>query len=173
MRHCVALGLGGITWLKNGQNWLRITNWLRFADILLLGNILIQLVCNLLEVTTSLTLCWLTIAIWFDVEVGEPISDHNIITFCVNVHPYLRKSSEKEFCDFNKAEWSRLNELFEHIPRHCAFLSADINDVWSVWMVLFVTAVNECIPKKRKKKNRWAPRISSELIKLSQNNDEL
>lgn len=40
-------------------------------------------------------------------------------------------------------------------------------------MVLFVTAVNECIPKKRKKKNRWAPRISSELIKLSQNNDEL
>lgn len=111
MRHCVALGLGGITWLKNGQNWLRITNWLRFADILLLGNILIQLVCNLLEVTTSWTLCWLTIAIWFDVEVGEPISDHNIITFCVNVHPYLRKSSEKEFCDFNKAEWSRLNEL--------------------------------------------------------------
>lgn len=136
MRHCVALGLGGITWLKNGQNWLRITNWLRFADILLLGNILIQLVCNLLEVTTSLTLCWLTIAIWFDVEVGEPISDHNIITFCVNVHPYLRKSSEKEFCNFNKAEWSRLNELFEHIPRHCAFLSADINDVWSVWSCL-------------------------------------
>lgn len=34
-------------------------------------------------------------------EVGEPISDHNIITFNVNVYPYHRKSSERKFYNFN------------------------------------------------------------------------
>ena len=66
-----------------------------------------------------------------DAEVGEPISDHNIITFNVNVHLYHRKSSERKFYDYNKADWSRLNQLFEHIPWHCAFLSNDVNEVWS------------------------------------------
>ena len=101
-----------------------------------------------------------------DVEVGEPISDHNIITFKVNVHPYHRKSSEREFYVFNKADWSRLNELFEHIPWHCAFLSNDVNEVWSAWTDLFFTAVDECISKKRKKNYRRAPWISAEIIKL-------
>ena len=39
-----------------------------------------------------------------DVEAGEPISDHKIVTFKVNVHSYHRKSSERKFYDFNKAE---------------------------------------------------------------------
>jgi len=50
-----------------------------------------------------------------DVEVVEPISDHKIITFSMNVYSYHRISSEREFYDFNKADWSFLNELFEHI----------------------------------------------------------
>ena len=101
-----------------------------------------------------------------DVEVGEPISDHNIISFNVNFHPYHQKSSGRGFYDFNKADWLRLNELFKHIPWHCAFLSNGVNEVWSVWTDLFFTAVDECISKRRKKKNRWAPWISAEIIKL-------
>ena len=101
-----------------------------------------------------------------DTEVGEPISNNNIITFHVNVHPYHRKSSERKFYDYNKADWSRLNELFEHIPWHCAFLSNDVNEVWSAWTDLFFTAVDECISKKKKKKNRRSPWISAEIIKL-------
>ena len=30
-----------------------------------------------------------------DVEIGEPISNHNIITFKANVNPYQRKSSKR------------------------------------------------------------------------------
>ena len=104
-----------------------------------------------------------------DVEVGEPISDHNIITFNVNIHPYHRKSSERKFYDYNKADWSRLNELYElfkHIPWHCAFLSNDVNEVWSAWTDLFFTAADESISKKKKKKNRRSPWISAEIIKL-------
>ena len=101
-----------------------------------------------------------------DVEVGEPISDRKIVTFKVNVHPYHRKSFERKFYDFNKADWSRLNELFKCIPWHCAFLSDDINEIWNAWTDLFFIAVDECIPKQRKKKNRRAPWISSDIIKL-------
>ena len=101
-----------------------------------------------------------------DVEVGESISDYNIISFNVIVHPYHRKSSEGRFNDFHKADWLRLNELFEHIPWHCAFLSNDVNEVWSAWTGLFFTAIDECISKRRKKKNRRAPWISAEIIKL-------
>ena len=82
-----------------------------------------------------------------DVAVGEPISDYNIISFNVNVHPYHRKSSERRFYDFHKADWLRLNELFEHVPWHCAFLFSDVNEVWSAWTGLFFTAIDECISK--------------------------
>ena len=41
-----------------------------------------------------------------------------------------------------------------------------MNEVWSAWSDLFFTAVDECISKKRKKKNRRAPWISQEIIKL-------
>lgn len=99
-------------------------------------------------------------------EVGEPISDHNIITFNVNVHPYHRKSSERKVYDFNKADWSHLNELIQHIPWHCAFLSNNVNEVWSAWTDLFFTAVDEYISKKKKKKDRQSPWISAGLIKL-------
>ena len=99
-------------------------------------------------------------------EVGEPISDHKTITFRVNVHPYHRKSSERKCYDFNKADWSRLNELFKCIPWNCEFLSDDINEIWSAWTDLFFIAIDECILKHRKKKNRRAPWISSDIIKL-------
>ena len=83
-----------------------------------------------------------------DAEVGEPISDHNIITFNVNVHPYHRKSSERKFYDYNKADWSRLNELFEHIPCHCAFLSNDVIEV----PIYFLPPLTSAFQKRKRRK---------------------
>ena len=58
-----------------------------------------------------------------DVQVCEPISDHNVVTFNANVYPYRRKHIKKEFYNFKKADWEQLNTLFEIIPWDCAFLS--------------------------------------------------
>ena len=102
-----------------------------------------------------------------DVEVGEPISDHNIVTFKTNVNPYQRKSSKRKFHNFEKADWSGLNELFRHVPWDCVFVSNDINEVWNAWVDLFNAAVDQCVPKKSKKKNRCAPWISNDIIKLA------
>ena len=102
-----------------------------------------------------------------DVEVGEPISDHNIVTFKTNVNPYQRKSSKREFYNFEKADWSGLNELFRHVPWECIFVSNDTNEVWNAWVDLDNAAVDQCVPKKSKKKNRLAPWISNDIIKLA------
>ena len=102
-----------------------------------------------------------------DVDIGEPISDHNIITFKANVNPYQRKSSKKEFSNFDKADWSGLNELFKHMPWDCVFVSNDMNEVWNAWVDLFDSAVDQCIPNKNKRKNRRAPWISDDIVKLA------
>ena len=80
--------------------------------------------------------------------MGEPISDHNVVTFNANVYPYRHKHTKKEFYNFKKADWEQLNTLFEIIPWDCAFLSQDIHVVWRAWLNLFNTAVDQCIPKR-------------------------
>ena len=44
-----------------------------------------------------------------NLEVGEPFSDHNSITFIVNTRPYQQRISTKENYAFNKADWNHLN----------------------------------------------------------------
>ena len=101
-----------------------------------------------------------------DVQVGEPISDHNVVTFNANVYPYRRKHTKKEFYNFKKADWEQLNTLFEIIPWDCAFLSQDIHVVWRAWLDLFNTAVDKCIPKRTKSKHNRPPWISDEILQL-------
>jgi len=115
-----------ISWLNDNLkmlNWTARWNYELIADILS-DSFLTQMalqptresrICDFVLTNNSDMVC--------DVEVVEPISDHKIITFSMNVYSYHRISSEREFYDFNKADWSFLNELFEHIQWHYAFLS--------------------------------------------------
>ena len=143
------------------------SNYVLFADILA-DNFLTQMVLQPTRENNILDLVLTNnIDLVVDVEVGEPISDHNIITFRVNVNPYRIQSSKKEFYNFDKANWSDLNELFNNIPWDCAFISNDINDIWNSWVDLYNTAVDHCISKKHTKKNRRAPWISDDIIKIA------
>ena len=75
-----------------------------FSDILF-DNFLTQMVLQLTRGNNILDLVLTNNSdVICDAEVGEPISDHNIITFNVNVHAYHRKSSERKFYDYNKAD---------------------------------------------------------------------
>ena len=53
------------------------------------------------------------------------------------------------------------------MPWECVFVSNDINEVWNAWVDLVNAAVDQCVPKKSKKKNRFAPWISNDIIKLA------
>ena len=95
-----------------------------------------------------------------DVEVGESISDHNIVTFKTNVNPYQRKSSKREFHNFEKADWSGLNELFRHVPWECVFVSNDINEVWNAWADLSITPQSTSVFLRKARRKIAAPRGS-------------
>ena len=51
-----------------------------------------------------------------NLEVGEPFSDHNSITFTINTRPYQQRISMKENYAFNKADWIHLRSLFNYTP---------------------------------------------------------
>ena len=99
-------------------------------------------------------------------EVGEPFSDHNMITFTINVTPYQSCVSKKDIYAFKKADWSHLRSLFQHSPWNCAFTEENIDNNWTAWKDLFFAAVDQCVPKYKQKRKSSAPWITKELIKL-------
>ena len=101
-----------------------------------------------------------------NISVGAPFSDHNSITFSILASPYVsRKSCKLQYC-YAKADWTKLRDLLCYIPWHCAFLDVDIDNNWTAWSDLFFTAIDECIPKRKKSAKRHAPWITNDLIKL-------
>ena len=101
-----------------------------------------------------------------DVSVGAPFSDHNSITFSILGSPYERRESHKLNYSYANANWAKLRDLLCYIPWHCAFLDDDIDNNWTAWSDLLFTAIDECIPKRKKSARRHAPWITNDLIKL-------
>ena len=108
-----------------------------------------------------------------NLEVGEPFSDHNSITFIVNTRPYQQRISTKENYAFNKADWNHLRSLFSYSPWYFTLEQQDINANWEVWKDLYFAAVNESILKYRHKRKDIAPWITKDLIKLSRKKKHL
>ena len=108
-----------------------------------------------------------------NLEVGEPFSDHNSITFIVNTRTYQQRISTKENYAFNKADWNHLRSLFSYSPWYFTLEQQDINANWEVWKDLYFAAVNESIPKYRHKRKNIAPWITKDLIKLSRKKKHL
>ena len=101
-----------------------------------------------------------------NLEVGEPFSDHNSITFTINTRTYQQRISMKENYAFNKADWIHLRSLFNYTPWYFTLEQQDINANWEAWQDLYFTAVNESIPQYRHKRKNIAPWITKDLIKL-------
>ena len=108
-----------------------------------------------------------------NLEVGEPFSDHNSITFVVNTRPYQQRIPMKENYAFSEADWNHLRSLFSYSPWYFTSEQQDINANWEVWKDLYFAAVNESIPKYRHKRKNIAPWITKDLIKLSRKKKRL
>ena len=108
-----------------------------------------------------------------NLEVGEPFSDHNSITFVVNTRPYQQRIPMKENYAFSEADWNHLRSLFSYSPWYFTSEQQDINANWEVWKDLYFAAVNESIHKYRHKRKNIAPWITKDLIKLSRKKKHL
>ena len=94
------------------------------------------------------------------------LSEYNSITFSILGSPYKRRESHKLYYSYANANWAKLRDLLCYIPWHCAFLDDDIDNNWTAWSDLLFTAIDECIPKRKKSARRHAPWITNDLIKL-------
>ena len=102
----------------------------------------------------------------YDLKVGLPFSDHNWISKLLSRKSFPGRKSQKLSYSFKKADWDHLRNLLHYCPWHCAFMDTDIDRIWAAWSDLFLSAVDECIPKRTAKRNSNAPWISGDLIKL-------
>ena len=101
-----------------------------------------------------------------DVEVGDPFSDHNEITFKIYCNPYENRKSRRQFYCYKRADWNKLKELLSLTPWELAWDDEVINNSWLAWKDLLLTAIDECIPKVNAKEKYNPPWISRELVKL-------
>ena len=88
-----------------------------------------------------------------NLQVGELFSDHNSIVFGVKILP-SKNPLHKKVYKFTKANFDRLNELFNFVTWTCAFL---IEENWVIFKDLFFTAIEACIPTKSPRKMKNAP----------------
>ena len=102
----------------------------------------------------------------YDLKVGLPFSDHNSISMLLSRKSFSGRKSQKLSYSFKKADWNHLRNLLYYTPWHCAFMDTDIDCIWAAWSDMFLSAVNECIPRRTVKRTSNAPWISGDLIKL-------
>ncbi|CAB4007895.1 Hypothetical predicted protein [Paramuricea clavata] len=102
-----------------------------------------------------------------DACVGDPFSDHNLITFKIDKMPYKTKPCSNSHYCYCKADWAKLQNLLHLAPWHLSTTEHDMDSKWQVWKDLLASAVDDSIPKVgAAKKRQNAPWITRELILL-------
>ena len=74
--------------------------------------------------------------------------------------------AKRSVYNFKRANWPALKELLWHTPGDLAFFPNDVNKSLSTWTDLFVSAVNEHIPKWTTRSVSVQPLIDTELLTL-------
>ena len=138
-----------------------------FLSDIIHDNFLFQLVKDPTRNGNILDLVFVTsLDLVYDLKVGLPFSDHNSISMLLSRKSFSGRKSQKLSYSFKKADWNHLRNLLYYTPWHCAFMDTDIDCIWAAWSDMFLSAVNECIPRRTVKRTSNAPWISGDLIKL-------
>ena len=128
------------------------------------ANFLFQLVKDPTRNGNILDLVFVTsLDLVYDLKVSLPFSDHNLISMLLSRKSFPERKSQKLNYSFKKADWDHLRILLHYTPWHCAFMDTDIDRLWAAWSDLFLSAVDECIPRRTAKRNSNAPWISGYL----------
>ena len=138
-----------------------------FLSDIIHDNFLFQLVKDPTRNGNILDLVFVTsLDLVYDLKVGLPFSDHNSISTLLSRKSFSGRKSQKLSYSFKKADWNHLRNLLYYTPWHCAFMDTNIDCIWAARSDMFLSAVNECIPRRTVKRTSNAPWISGDLIKL-------
>lgn len=74
-------------------------------------------------------------------------TDHKLISFNINLKIHRKPKVKRSVYNFKKANWSDLKELLMHAPWYMGFVPDNVHESLSNWCNLFLTAVNDHVPK--------------------------
>ena len=90
-------------------------------------------------------------------------SDHYVVEFEIILKFKRAKRVTRQFYDFKNGNFDSLRDSLTRLPFEVA-VSADVNEHWSNWKDLFLTAVQEHIPFKTVGDKNSPPWIDGEQI---------
>ena len=97
------------------------------------------------------------------------MSDHESVTFNVNLNPVRnRKSSHKEY-SYKSADWDKLKDDIDKLNRGYFDMdpnSQDIDINWTFFHERLTTLINNNIPRRNTKAKTHLPWITRELIRM-------
>ena len=97
--------------------------------------------------------------------VAPLTTDHKLVSFEINLK-IERKPKPKRFVyDFAKANWSDLKEKLANTPWDSCFVPGNIDETLSNWCDMFLSAVDEHIPKYCIKNVYDHPWIDKEILR--------
>ena len=96
---------------------------------------------------------------------GRFPSDHYVITFTIKLRFKRSKGSTRQVFDFKNGNLNALRESLSRIPFQIA-ASKDIDEYWSNWKDLFLSAVKDHVPTKTVRDTNSPPWIDGEVRHL-------
>ena len=97
-----------------------------------------------------------------------PGTDHEAIYFELNTTPRMRQKHVCYLYNYHKADGGLLCDTLRHIPWNC-ISGRDVEEAWSLWKDLFLSAADAAIPKirwKRSKMKYWFTYDTIHLIRF-------
>jgi hypothetical protein len=76
-------------------------------------------------------------------------SDHYLIEFDIKLCFQKAKAERRSVYDFKNANFNAARDHLLYVPLHFGVTGeADIDECWKVWKDLFLTAIDQFVPKK-------------------------
>ena len=93
-------------------------------------------------------------------------TDHKLVSFGLDFNIPKKPKTKRYVCNFKKDNWNALKEVLTNTPWDMSFVPGDIEASLSNWCDLFVSAVNDHVPKRRVRNVHDHPWLDLELMKL-------
>ena len=93
-------------------------------------------------------------------------TDHTLVSFDLDLNIYKKPKIKRSIYNFKTGNWSVLKEILMNSPWNHIFVDNDVNASLSGWCNLFLSAVDDHIPKRFSHSVYDPPWIDKELLDL-------
>ena len=93
-------------------------------------------------------------------------TDHKLVSFVLDFNIPKKPKTKRFVYNFKKVNWDALKEVLTNTSWDMSFVFGDIEASLSNWCDLFVSAVNDHVPKRRVRNVHDHPWLDLELMKL-------